>query len=521
MTQTDTFLEQLKEIVGDTRKFIENFLWIRDKQQRLVKFKFNEVQEWYWPRRTPRDIILKFRQGGFSSLILAEFFTKAITTPGTTAGIISYETTSTQMLLEKCDLFYKYLLEKYPQIEWPEMRYDSRNMKAFPSLDSKLYIGTAEAKVFGAGSTITHLHGSEMAKWEMRDIENFLAGFEEAVPKKDNTRLIYECTPQGEGNEFHRKWLAAMSGNSVFTPHFAPWFMFAENSLLEGSQFASPACRGKFAPNADEVLLMGKHSLNLDQIRFRRTMQIERKELFYQEYPEDDTTCFITSGGGVFDKEKLKRMLDRCRPPSIIEDGLSTWELAVPGMNYFLPADVASGAGKDFSYAGVLDDDLTHVASLRGKWKPKEYAHRLDDLGKQYNNALIAVERNTGWGDAVLDELINVIHYPNLYHQRDYQDVNKPLKVGWYTDKHNKPAIISAVRDAIDSLQLRTDDEILIRELLNLRQYVDTNLNAQYKSPPGGNDDGVIWLGIGLKVRELTPLGGTRKPAESYGYSKR
>lgn len=511
--------EQVKAILSDKRKFIESFLWLRDKSSNLVRFKFNSVQNWYWPRRTPRDIILKFRQGGFSSLILGEFYATAITVPGTTAAIISYEKTATQLLLEKCDLFHKYLLEKYPEFEWPPMVYDSQNMKAFPTMDSKLYIGTAAAKVFGAGTTITHLHASEFAKWEMTDIENFVAGFEEAVPKRPNTRLVYECTPQGEGNAFHEKWLLATGGNSIFTPHFAPWFMFAENSLPAGSPFASPECRVRLEPDEEEVLLMTKHNLTIDQIRFRRTMKIERKELFYQEYPEDDVNCFIVSGGTVFGVENLKRMLDRARPPALIPgDGLRVWELALPGRQYFLAADVASGAGKDFSYAVVIDDDLTHVASLRGKWKPTEFGYKLAQLGTDYNGAIIAVERNTGWGDAVLDVLINKEFYDNIYHHRDYQDIDKPLKAGFYTDRFNKPTLVTGLRDAIDSFQLRTDDEILIRELLNYRMVVENNGSIKYSAPRGGNDDGVSALGIVLRIRELSPGVFERAPSQAYGF---
>lgn len=504
---------------GNARRFIESFLWVRDKAQKLVPFVFNEVQDWYWQRRTFRDIILKFRQGGFSTLILAEFFAKAITKPGTNAAIISYEKVATQMLLEKVELFYKYLLEKFPQINWPIMTADSRNMKGFESLDSKLYIGTAQQNVFGAGSTITDLHGSEMAKWDQADIKNFMAGFEEAVPKLPNTRLIYECTAQGEGDEFHQKYLAAKMGNSIFTAHFAPWFIFKANSLPEGSPFALPNDRGRIEPTAGELDLMLKYNLNIEQLRFWRMIKAERKELAEQEYPFDDVTCFITSGGNVWDRDKLKLWLDRCRPATIEEDGLRIWQGKRQGERCIICADVASGTGADFDYALVLNDKPAHLASLRGKWRPVEFAHRLDALGKRYDNCLISVERNTGWGDAVLDELINVIHYPYLYKHQDYQDLTKPLRMGWYTDVKTKPQMISAVTDVVDENRFQTDDELLVRELLSHKKFVNSRGNIEYRSSGGGNDDGVSALGQGLKVLEFTlGQGKARKKEEAYGF---
>ena len=351
----------------------------------------------------------------------------------------------------------------------------------------------------------------------MQDIENFLSGFEEAVPKTENTRLVYECTAQGEGNIFHQKWLSAVSGNSIFKAHFVPWFTFSENSLPEGSPFALPADRGKIEPNAEEVTMMMKYGLNLDQIRFWRAVKAERKELVYQEYPLDDVRGFVASGGNVWDKSNLQRVLDRCRRPAIDEDGLRVWELALPGMHYYIGADVASGTGADFDYAVVGATDSTHVASLRGKWSPKSFAYKLADLGERYNMASIGVERNTGWGERVLDVLINTIRYPNIFHERDYADVHKPLKPGWYTDKTSKAAMLTAISDSLDSNSLRTDDEILVRELLGYKRFVKSNMGVEFKASTGGNDDGVTALGIMLKMVELHPnLDFKRAPAEAY-----
>jgi len=517
-------IDQLEEIVaeaqaGDARRFIESFLFIRDKNKELVPFKFKSVQDWFWKRRSPRDIILKFRQGGFSSLVLAVFYVKALLIDGVNAAIISYEKIATEMLLEKVELFDKHLRLQHPDIEWPSMSYDSRNMKYFPSRDSKLYIGTANAKVFGAGSTITDLHASEMAKWEQGDIENFVAGFEEAIPRLENTWEVIECTPQGEGDLFHQRWLSATSGNSIFKSHFIPWFKSPENTLPEGSLFALPMDQRKIIPTVGEIDLMVKYGLSLDQIRFWRAIKAERKELAEQEYPFDDINCFIISGGNVWQRDVLKRWLNRCRAPIEDKDGINIWQMKDPLDRVVIGADTSSGLGDDFCYAVAVNHKKEHLASLRDRMRPVEYAAKLEAMGELYDMCPIAVERNTGWGDTVLDILINKLHYPAIYHHRNYVDINKELKPGWYTDVNLKPQMIAAITDVIEDNSLKTDDETLIRELLNYRKYITERGTIKYSAPKGANDDGVTALGIALKVLELTASSSNkRKPAESYGY---
>src|SRR4051794_5764728 len=62
------------------RLFIENFIFIRsdEDENKLTRLKLNDVQQDFHERCTGNDVILKSRQQGFSTYILAKKFAKAV-----------------------------------------------------------------------------------------------------------------------------------------------------------------------------------------------------------------------------------------------------------------------------------------------------------------------------------------------------------------------------------------------------------------------------------------------------------
>jgi hypothetical protein len=64
---------------ADPRRWIERNLFIRTKDQRLIPLALNAVQVDYYARRGLRDLILKARQLGFTTLVyvVSESGTKA------------------------------------------------------------------------------------------------------------------------------------------------------------------------------------------------------------------------------------------------------------------------------------------------------------------------------------------------------------------------------------------------------------------------------------------------------------
>jgi phage terminase large subunit-like protein len=74
---------------------------------------------------------------------------------------------------------------------------------------------------------------------------------------------------------------------------------------------------------------------------------------------------------------------------------------------------IGNGAGSDYSVAQVLRRDNGHqVAEIRYRADVDEFADDLARLGRLYNDAIIAIERN-GPGTAVLTQLKNTMGYPH------------------------------------------------------------------------------------------------------------
>ena len=134
------------------------------KSELIIPLKPNRTQLEYLSRRGARNVILKPRQLGTSTIILADFFIDVITIEGIAATVVSHAEQPTQKLLAKVKLFYHGCPKKN---FFPRIRHDSENLLSFPLLNSSFYIGTARAKALGKGETI---HRCLLSEFPMYDI---------------------------------------------------------------------------------------------------------------------------------------------------------------------------------------------------------------------------------------------------------------------------------------------------------------------------------------------------------------
>ena len=97
--------------VREPRKYIEERLFIRNKTKQVVPLSFNPIQSMYWDTKTRRDIILKPRQLGFSTLTVARFFECVVNEENVTAAIVAHDSDSTQKIFQIVQLMYERLPE--------------------------------------------------------------------------------------------------------------------------------------------------------------------------------------------------------------------------------------------------------------------------------------------------------------------------------------------------------------------------------------------------------------------------
>ena len=107
-----------------------------------------------------------------------------------------------------------------------------------------------------------------------------------------------------------------------------------------------------------------------------------------------------------------------------VKDGIENGNLT-EAHRYAIAVDIATGRGLDFTVGAVIDLETgAPVAELHGKLDSDQAARQLHYLGRWYNDALIAVENQGGYGEGVIVFLRDGRHgrppYKYLYRHKEY-----------------------------------------------------------------------------------------------------
>jgi hypothetical protein len=495
--------EEIMRLREDPRPWIQQHLVIRTRDSRIVPFRFNPVQADYWGRRTSRDIVLKPRQLGFTTLICGLFFADTVLQHSITSVIVAHDMDSAKRIFGIVKLFAGRLPEGQ-QARIGKPQYNSRHEIYWPSVNGRFYVGTAGALTFGRGQTISNLHCSEFAFWPKP--EEALTAISPAVPS--GGRIVIESTANGMGNFLCKFWSQTKEGVTGYTPHFYRWWQDPTYQLpgepLQGL-------------SEEEVHLQNAYGLSEAQLRWRRAKQQELRMRFLQEYPEDDVTCFLASGRCCFDTRALLAAQQRiaAEPEPVLlaslpdaEGGalaiapatLAIYRAPEQGKEYVIGADIGEGlAHGDASAACVLEyESGEQVAELHGRVSPERFARLLDALGRYYGTARLGVERNQH-GHSTLNTLYNTLHYPRLYqHSRYDRHDAETTTLGWPTDASTKPILVDDFAAAIAEGHLRMHSSGLVEECFS---FVTTDTGSQ-EAGPGHHDDRVIAAAIGWQIRK-------------------
>lgn len=530
------------EIKLSSKEYIEKHLYIKTKDKKVIPLPMNPIQKEYWKEKTNRDIILKPRQLGFTTLKVAQYFERIINEKNVNAVIIAHNADSTQKIFSTVQLMYENLPEE-KKLELNDgsnkPKYGNRKEYYFVGNNSRISVGTAGNTSFGRGDTVNYLHCSEVAFWP--NPEELMTGLLQAVPY--DGEVCIETTANGVGNYFYRTYFEAKEGQSRFIPHFYRWFDHPEYKLeLDPGE--------KIELDLEEQQLIETYNLTLEQIKWRRWKVSEmpdkdglsKEDLFKQEYPEDEMSCFLTSGRPIFDVKKLmairKRLekernnyteytIDHTTEIQTIENEydeleivfqdfiheqykgeLKVYEKPREDLEYVIGGDVAEGKdGGDYSVAEVIEKETgRQVAELHGHWEPDVFAKKTKRLGLYYNDAIIGIERNNH-GHAVLNTLINYDVYENLYHHVKYNSVagQEEKEPGFPTNKQTKPILVSDLQEGIREEYLLINSIELVDELITFVNLGNGKMGAQ----EGCHDDRVMALGIALQVRKHSVIDDT------------
>ena len=487
MTNQMMDFSKVMEVIQNPLLYIDKFMSIPDKDGISVPFHLNKVQKIVLETllKYHRIIIVKARQMGCSTGISGFFLATCETKPNTVAIVVSHEEFATQRLLDKVKFFEKSIPDecKFP------LHHKSTYEMSWEELNCSFYIGSARATTIARGDIIHLCHLSEPAFYPTDRAEALMAGVTEAVPMSGY--LALESTPNGRAGKFYETYQAAKAGENSFTPLFFPWWFDDGYRVPEGSMLVKESIRFHIDPSEEESILMTEHNLDIDQIRWRRHKQGDLQELFKQEYPENDIDCWLVRGTSVFPVDVLMDMAARARKPFFEAEGVRKWRNPAGGTKYLMVIDAAKGLPtSDPSVAIILNvSNCSHEATLRGRYPTDILATKAAQLGRQYNNALAVVERE-GYGDAVI-KFLEREGYPHIYKHHDN-------KSGWpmvAKGSFNRRTCIQELSTNLRIRLLQSYDEVFIGEALDF-QYLD----GKEQAPPGGHDDTVMSMAIGMAM---------------------
>ncbi len=460
--------------------FIERFLRIRTKMTSRDVFRLNRVQrEYSWVcsrEKTRKNIVLKARQVGITTYIAARFFVQTIAQPGTLTLQVTQDRESAEDIFRIVRRFWDNIPEDFRK-GYLRTSYRSTRHLVFTGLDSE-YCLAAAGENAGRGRTIQNLHCSEVSRWGGEG-EEALASLRSAlVPGGD---IVLESTANGAGGLFYEEWRRAE--DTGYTRHFFPWWFDSEYAVEPGPNF--------LPLTGEEEELKKIHGLRDEQLAWRRRQWASLRGMAVQEFAEDPVTCFRASGDCVFDLPSVEQAMGGAGEALEARDNqrLKIWLPPQAGREYVIGADPAGGGVEgDYSCAEVIDCELgRQCAELHGHWPPREFAWKIAQLGKEYNTAVLAVERNNH-GSAVL-ACLRIGDYPEVFMQGG-QD-------GWLTSRSSRPVMIEQLAATVMAEPGLFRSTTLLQECRSFVRYANGDMGAA----PGTHDDCVLAMAIAWAAR--------------------
>lgn len=362
---------------ADPKLWIERTLKIIDKSGKEVPFKLNQIQsryfdilkELYWKPYTLangkqvyrfqgiREVNLKARQFGLSSLICAILLHDTIFFPGTRTWLFCQDDDASKTMLDERVRFYFNSIDRNdPLIVLPEAEKDNTKELNFSSIASRFSCRSpgqskSVSRKKGRSITIRNALLSELAEWPYAG--ELIQGLEPAL-NDPTTNIFIESSPKLKGDYFHRFYRLGKEGGGGWKSRFWPWFLHDEYKLPIYTEQERQALQDSLTEDErkliEHVRLEWMEDLTLEQIKWRRktqsspTLAAKGPNAFKQEYPENDADCFESEGTIIFRDDELELKTITCQKRE-----------AIPGHIHVIGVDPADGAGGDFACVTVVD----------------------------------------------------------------------------------------------------------------------------------------------------------------------
>lgn len=473
---------------------------IVDKKRKLVPFVPNPAQAYYLAKAKKKNIIIKPRQKGLSKLLIAKAIHKCQESSQINAVLVSHEGDATKRLFRSAKLTLENMILPVNTDS------DSANNLTFKN-QSTYFIGTAGQKAFGRGDTLHYAHLSEAFFYPNLDV--ILNGVEEALG--DNGELDIETTANGRG-KLYQLYKDAKEGKNSYNPIFIPWYIDQEYSFenftneeieqlsglaLEQASLTDEEIIATLTEEEKSLIKQAKLEYNCEvtagMIKWRRVKIADRGKYFFQEYPEDDVTCFITNEGSVFKHVPIDKSL--AIPLDNLKDFRKSeykdeyeWEQYIIGIRsktLYGAVDCAEGTPTGDNHCFSVYDQ--NGAGLGKGAFIYEYTSnepidvfwlKISKVIKGFPNLHTAIEKN-GVGVA---------------HVKEAQKLGL-IYTKWTTDGTNRPVMINDLETAYRNETVIETNQDAQDEALAM-----VWVNDRADHPKGGHDDRVMSRGIALQL---------------------
>ncbi len=513
----------------NTKKYIEEYVKIRDKAGKIIDFKLNQGQLKLYEaikrqkkeNKPVRIIILKARQIGFSTLTEAVIFKETATKFNVNSGIITHKEEATTNLFNMSKRIYDNLpIEMKPSLKASNAKELIFDNEQGTGLKSKIKCMTAGSSGVGRSDTFNNLHISELAFWGDRAKETAIGLFQ-AVPNLPNSMIIIESTANGY-EYFKELWDMANRNESDFIPVFVGW--------NEMSEYQMPYTGFKLTEKEKDLQKI--YGVTLNQLTWRRWCIKNNcggdEEIFRQEYPINPEEAFIASGTCPFDKEKLINRIQLAPKPLKIGyfaydyDGLKITNIRwvnssdgyikiyemphSPAMTKYCIGGDTAGEGSD-KYTGHVLDAKTgkQVAVLKREFDTDVYTKQMYCLGFYYASkdidgriepALMAIEAN--YDSYPILELQRLGYYNQYVREKMDEYTGKmEKKFGFKTTQITRPVILANLIELVREYTDLINDKDTLEELLTIIR----NEKGRIEAPVGGHDDQMMGFAIAHEAR--------------------
>ena len=518
-----------------------------------------------------RLILLKARQwGGSTAIQIYMAWLQLVHEVGLNSLIIAHQGTGSDEIKDMFDRMIKsYPVEMLHELgdayapNEPKMVGvgKSGNIFRVPQRNCKIKIGTAERPNSCRGGDYNLVHLSEVALWKETDgkkPEDIVRSACSGILLRPYTMIVYESTPNGVGNFFHKEYLAAKKGLSQFEAMFVAWFEIEQYELpFENEAEKYEFAKKLFANRRNEEIKSDREEsgtylwrlwekgATLEAIHWyvsERSKYTNHGDMA-SEYPSDDIEAFTYSGRKVFSSEDVEQFRPACRAPRWIGEiygSADEGEKAIEGLRfkkeadgrlfmwhdversdeeevtdrYLVIVDVCKGHTKNADFADILvidrlsmmDGEPPEVAAeWHGHIDMDKLAWKATQVAAYYNNALLVIESNTletnntkGEAEYILT-LIHEVYGRQLYaRKQSAEDIRQglPKKYGYHTNPLTKKVVIYNLKVVIRERLYIEREEACLDEYLT---YVETENNV-FEAMEGYHDDRLMTRAIGMQV---------------------